>query len=121
MAFGWVDAAILNGLCPNHLPDFSDRVCPLCGALPHAPFFPQLAAMHAIGPYRIPNVSVDASLAYTNTTPSGSVRAPTAPQACWAAEQHMDSVAAAIGRLSMKCRCTSKIPGPSASKPTRIV
>ena len=31
-----------------------------------APFFPQLAAMMAAGPYRIPNVFVDASLAYTN-------------------------------------------------------
>ena len=29
-------------------------------------------------------------LAYTNNTPSGSVRAPTAPQVCWAVEQHMD-------------------------------
>jgi CO/xanthine dehydrogenase Mo-binding subunit len=62
-----------------------------------APFFPQLAAMMAVGPYRIPNVSVDAHLAYTNTAPSGSVRAPTAPQACWALEQHMDAVAERVG------------------------
>ncbi|HEV8452280.1 MAG TPA: xanthine dehydrogenase family protein molybdopterin-binding subunit, partial [Gaiellales bacterium] len=62
-----------------------------------APFFPQLAAMMAAGPYRIENVFIDASLAYTNTTPSGSVRAPTAPQACWALEQHMDSVAGQLG------------------------
>src|SRR5689334_14698187 len=62
-----------------------------------APFFPQLAAMMAVGPYRIPNLFIDASLAYTNRMPSGSVRAPTAPQACWAVEQHMDAVAEAIG------------------------
>jgi CO/xanthine dehydrogenase Mo-binding subunit len=62
-----------------------------------APFFPQLAAMMAVGPYRVPHVSVEASLAYTNRTPSGSVRAPTAPQACWALEQHMDAVAERIG------------------------
>src|SRR4051794_8609551 len=61
-----------------------------------APFFPQLAAMMAVGPYKVENVFVDASLAYTNHTPSGSVRAPTAPQACWAVEQHMDSVAAKL-------------------------
>ena len=30
-------------------------------------------------------------------TPSGSVRAPTAPQACWAVEQHMDAVAGELG------------------------
>jgi CO/xanthine dehydrogenase Mo-binding subunit len=62
-----------------------------------APFFPQLAAMMAVGPYRVPHVSVDAHLAYTNTTPSGSVRAPTAPQSCWGLELHMDAVAERIG------------------------
>ena len=62
-----------------------------------APFFSQLAAMMAVGPYRVPHVFVDAHLAYTNTTPSGSVRAPTAPQSCWALEQHMDAVAERIG------------------------
>src|SRR5690242_4317594 len=62
-----------------------------------APFFPQLAAMMAVGPYRVPHVSLDAHLAYTNTTPSGSVRAPTAPQSCWALEQHMDAVAERVG------------------------
>ncbi|HEY2790593.1 MAG TPA: xanthine dehydrogenase family protein molybdopterin-binding subunit [Gaiellales bacterium] len=69
-----------------------------------APFFPQLAAMMVVGPYRIPHVSVDAHLAYTNTTPSGSVRAPTAPQACWALEQHMDAVAEAVGMDPVELR-----------------
>src|SRR4029079_5785677 len=62
-----------------------------------APFFSQLAAMMAVGPYRVPNVWVDAHLSYTNTTPSGSVRAPTAPQSCWALELHMAAVDEAIG------------------------
>ncbi|MGN6378739.1 MAG: xanthine dehydrogenase family protein molybdopterin-binding subunit [Gaiellales bacterium] len=69
-----------------------------------APFFPQLAAMLAVGPYRVPNLFVDASLAYTNRMPSGSVRAPTAPQSCWAVEQHMDSVAAQIGLDPLELR-----------------
>lgn len=60
-------------------------------------FFPQAAAMHVAGPYKVPNVHVDAKLVYTNHQPSGSVRAPTAPQACWALESHTDEVAAAIG------------------------
>ena len=55
-----------------------------------AGFFPQLAAMHLTGPYKIENLHIDAHLAYTNTQPSGSVRAPTAPQACWACESHTD-------------------------------
>ncbi len=60
-----------------------------------AAFFPQLAAMHVAGPYRIPDLHVDAHLVYTNHQPSGSVRAPTAPQACWALESHTDELAAA--------------------------
>ncbi|MDO8364264.1 MAG: xanthine dehydrogenase family protein molybdopterin-binding subunit [Actinomycetota bacterium] len=62
-----------------------------------AGFFSQIAAMHALGPYRIPNARADAHLVYTNHQPSGSVRAPTAPQTCWALESHTDEVARAIG------------------------
>lgn len=60
-------------------------------------FFPQLAAMHVAGPYKIPNLKIDANLVYTNHQPSGSVRAPTAPQACWALESHTDELAATVG------------------------
>ena len=59
-------------------------------------FFAQLAAMHACGPYVIENVDIDSKLVYTNNQPSGSIRAPTAPQTCWAVEQHMDEVAEAL-------------------------
>lgn len=62
-----------------------------------AAFFPQLAAMHAAGPYKIEHAFIEASLIYTNRQPSGSVRAPTAPQVCWALESHTDEIAAAIG------------------------
>jgi CO/xanthine dehydrogenase Mo-binding subunit len=56
-------------------------------------FFAQMAAMHACGPYRIENVKVASYLNYSNTQPSSSIRAPTAPQVCWALEQHMDELA----------------------------
>ena len=59
-------------------------------------FFAQMAAMHACGPYVIANVKVEATLVYTNNQPSGSIRAPTAPQVCWALEQHMDELAEAL-------------------------
>ncbi len=62
-----------------------------------AAFFPQLAAMHVVGPYVIPNIELESKLVYTNHQPSGSVRAPTAPQATWARESHTDEVAAAVG------------------------
>jgi CO/xanthine dehydrogenase Mo-binding subunit len=60
-------------------------------------FFAQMAAMHACGPYVIEHVNVESSLVYTNNQPSGSIRAPTAPQVCWAVEQHMDELAEALG------------------------
>jgi CO/xanthine dehydrogenase Mo-binding subunit len=59
-------------------------------------FMAQLAAMHACGPYVIENVNVESTLVYTNNQPSGSIRAPTAPQVCWAVEQHMDELAEAL-------------------------
>jgi CO/xanthine dehydrogenase Mo-binding subunit len=57
----------------------------------------QLAAHFAVGPYRVPNVEVWSHLVYTNTQPTGSVRAPAAPTVCWGLEQHLDEVAAAVG------------------------
>ncbi len=60
-------------------------------------FFAQLAAMHACGPYAIEHVGIGSTLVYTNNQPSGSIRAPTAPQVCWALEQHMDELAEALG------------------------
>jgi CO/xanthine dehydrogenase Mo-binding subunit len=53
--------------------------------------------MMIAGPYRIPDVDIEALCVYTNRTPSGSVRAPTGPQACWAVEQHHDVLAARVG------------------------
>ncbi len=61
-----------------------------------ATFFPQLAAMHVAGPYRTGSLKIEADLVYTNRQPSGSVRAPTAPQACWAIESHTDEIAVAL-------------------------
>lgn len=59
-------------------------------------FFAQMAAMHACGPYQLENVNLHSYLNYSTNQPSSSVRAPTGPQACWALEQHIDEVAAAI-------------------------
>ncbi len=73
-------------------------------------FLGQMAAMHACGPYQIDHISVEAHLNYTNNQPSGSVRAPTAPQVCWGLEQHMDEVAAAIGPRSRRT------PSPDADR-----
>jgi CO/xanthine dehydrogenase Mo-binding subunit len=69
-----------------------------CGAYASdTPVLGQVAAMMIAGPYRIPDVDIEAHCVYTNRTPSGSVRAPTGPQACWAVEQHHDVLAARVG------------------------
>ena len=50
------------------------------------------------------------TLVYTNNQPSGSIRAPTAPQVCWAVEQHMDELARALDARS------GRAPPPHADR-----
>jgi len=83
-------------------------------------FFAQLAAMHACGPYVIQNVHVESTLVYTNNQPSGSIRAPTAPQMCWAVEQHMDELAGALDLDPVELRRRTLIE-EGAESPTRQV
>ena len=83
-------------------------------------FLGQMAAMHACGPYRIDSVFVEAFLNYSNRQPSGSVRAPTAPQVCWGLEQHMDEVAGELGIDPVELRRRTLIE-KGAEGPTRQV
>ena len=92
-------------------------------------FFAQIAAMHACGPYVIENVNIGSTLVYTNNQPSGSIRAPTAPQVCWAVEQHTDELAEALELEAVELRRrtlisegdegpTRQVFGPIAMKET---
>jgi CO/xanthine dehydrogenase Mo-binding subunit len=83
-------------------------------------FLGQMAAMHACGPYQIDHIKIESHLNYTNNQPSGSVRAPTAPQVCWGLEQHMDEVAAAIDMDPVELRRRTLIE-EGAEGPTRQV
>ncbi|HEX3300584.1 MAG TPA: xanthine dehydrogenase family protein molybdopterin-binding subunit [Actinomycetota bacterium] len=83
-------------------------------------FLGQMAAMHACGPYQIGAIKIESHLNYTNNQPSGSVRAPTAPQVCWGLEQHMDEVAAAIDMDPVELRRRTLIE-EGAEGPTRQV
>ncbi len=83
-------------------------------------FLGQMAAMHACGPYQIDNISVESFLNYTNQQPSGSVRAPTAPQVCWALEQHMDELAGELGLDPVELRRRTLIE-EGAEGPTRQI
>jgi CO/xanthine dehydrogenase Mo-binding subunit len=54
-------------------------------------------AIHAVGSYRIPNAEVEAIVVYTNTVPTGHMRAPGGPQAVFAVESHTDMIANELG------------------------
>ena len=62
------------------------------------------AATRCIGPYRIPNLSLESVAVYTNTIPGAAFRSIGGPQAVWAAESHMDIVAEGLGMDPMELR-----------------
>lgn len=55
------------------------------------------AALMSVGPYRIPNVKVDARVVHTNNIPSGAFRGFGGPQGAFAAEMQVNRLADAIG------------------------
>ena len=55
------------------------------------------AAGHACGPYRVPNVDVEARAVYTNNPPSGAMRGFGANQAAFALEGVLDMLAEQVG------------------------
>jgi carbon-monoxide dehydrogenase large subunit len=61
---------------------------------------------NAAGWFNVPNLHVDATMAYTNQVPCAYMRAPGQPQAVFAAEAHMDRLARELGidRLEMRMR-----------------
>ena len=54
-------------------------------------------AVHACGPYRVPNVRVDAHAVRTHTVPAGAFRGFGEPQVVFAAESQMDLLAERLG------------------------
>jgi CO/xanthine dehydrogenase Mo-binding subunit/aerobic-type carbon monoxide dehydrogenase small subunit (CoxS/CutS family) len=58
----------------------------------------QKATYTATGPYRVPNVALDARAVYTNTTPGGAFRGFGVPQLAWALESLIDDAADRLGR-----------------------
>ena len=56
------------------------------------------------GPYRIPNVWIDAYCVYTNKPPAGAFRGFGVPQVIWAYDSQMDTIARALGVDSVEFR-----------------
>ncbi len=54
------------------------------------------SAVHAAGPYEVPNISVEACLVYTNTVNAGAMRGFGVPQTAFAHEAQMDLLAARL-------------------------
>ncbi|HDL85544.1 MAG TPA: hypothetical protein ENH11_04335, partial [Candidatus Acetothermia bacterium] len=58
--------------------------------------------VHAAGPYRIPNVKVDAYSVATNTVPCGAFRGFGSPQVIFAHESQMDKLAEKLGSIAWR-------------------
>jgi carbon-monoxide dehydrogenase large subunit len=67
------------------------------GALKPSPDGMLTGADYAAGPYRVPHLRIEGVAVYTNTPPSGYMRAPGHPQVAFATETHMDLVARQLG------------------------
>jgi CO/xanthine dehydrogenase Mo-binding subunit len=55
------------------------------------------AGFLAVGPYRIPHVSIDARAVYTHNVPAGAFRGYGIPQVTWASESQLDRIADRLG------------------------
>jgi CO/xanthine dehydrogenase Mo-binding subunit len=53
--------------------------------------------LSTLGPYRVPNVDLEATAVYTNNVPAGHMRGPGETQALFASESHVDMIAAELG------------------------
>jgi len=62
------------------------------------------SAIHATGPYEVPNVSVESVFAYTNNPVAGAMRGFGVPQTAFAVESQMDLVAEGLGLCPLELR-----------------
>jgi CO/xanthine dehydrogenase Mo-binding subunit len=75
------------------------------------------SAIRAIGPYRIPNLKLEALAVYTNTVPGAAFRSIGGPQAVWATESQMDIIAAALGRDPVEFRLANMVEKGESIRP----
>ena len=83
------------------------RVVTIGDAGPYTNQSPAVLTVHCIfscGPYRVPNVSIEGKLAYTNNQISGAYRGYGVVQAGFAVESQMDAAARALGMDHLEFR-----------------
>ena len=83
-----------------------------CGAYAYdTPPIAAVAAMQGCGPYRVDDIDITAFAVYTNTVPTGSFRAPSAPQMAYAVEAHMNDIADAVSLDLVEVRRLNALRG----------
>ncbi|MGH8745115.1 MAG: xanthine dehydrogenase family protein molybdopterin-binding subunit [Burkholderiales bacterium] len=75
------------------------------------------SAIRAIGPYRFPNLKLEALAVYTNTVPGAAFRSIGGPQAVWATESQMDIIAAALARDPVEFRLANMVEKGETIRP----
>ncbi|MGI8974538.1 MAG: molybdopterin cofactor-binding domain-containing protein [Gaiella sp.] len=75
------------------------------------------AASFAVGPYRVGNALLEATVVYTNNPPCGAMRGFGAVQTCFAAEAQMDRLAAELDIDPVELRLLNAL-GPGDTLPT---
>jgi CO/xanthine dehydrogenase Mo-binding subunit len=83
----------------------------------NGPVVTSKAMIRVLGPYRIPNIEVDAYCVYTNTVPAASFRSIGAPQSAWAAESQMDMIAEKLGMDPVELRFKNLLKRGEEIKP----
>jgi CO/xanthine dehydrogenase Mo-binding subunit len=80
------------------------------------------AANRSIGPYRVPNLKLEAVAVYTNTVPGAAFRSIGGPQAVWASESQMDIIAHELGLDPMELRYRNMLkPGETVRPDLRAI
>jgi xanthine dehydrogenase D subunit len=79
------------------------------------------AATLGIGPYEVPNVSVDCWGMYTNNPPCGAMRGFGAVQAAFAYESQMDKLAAALGMDPVELRLRNAVAEGSVMPTGQVI
>lgn len=80
------------------------------------------AAIHATGPYKVPNVEVVARRVFTNKPPCAAMRGFGTPQVHFACESQMDRLAEKVGKSSLEVRRLNALrPGDETATGQRLM
>ncbi len=79
------------------------------------------AAIHATGPYEIPNVRVDSRMFYTNNPVSGAMRGFGVPQLAFAHESQMDEIASMLRLDSFDVRIKNALRKGSSTATSQVL